>query len=48
MNEFDYIKKYFKPLTGNIGRDLKDDAAVYRQNSNRDLIIIIILEHNNV
>ena len=39
MNEFDYIKKYFKPLTGNIGRDLKDDAAVYRQNSNRDLII---------
>ena len=39
MNEFDYIKKYFKPLTGNIGRDLKDDAAVYRQNSNKDLII---------
>ena len=39
MNEFDYINKYFKPLTGNIGRDLKDDAAVYRQNSNKDLII---------
>ncbi len=39
MNEFDYIKKYFKPLTGNIGRDLKDDAAVFRQNANKDLII---------
>ena len=39
MNEFDYINKYFKPLTRNIGRDLKDDAAVFRQNFNRDLII---------
>ena len=39
MNEFDYINKYFKPLTGNIGRNLKDDAAVFRQNSNKDLII---------
>lgn len=39
MNEFDYINKYFKPLTGNIGRDLKDDAAVFRQNSNKELII---------
>ena len=29
MNEFDYINKYFKPLTGNIGRNLKDDAAVF-------------------
>ena len=39
MNEFDYINKYFKPLTRNIGRDLKDDAAVFKQNSNKDLII---------
>jgi thiamine-monophosphate kinase len=39
MNEFDYINKYFKPLTGNIGRNLKDDAAVFKQNSNHDLII---------
>ena len=29
MNEFDYINKYIKPLTGNIGRNLKDDAAVF-------------------
>ena len=39
MNEFDYINKYFKPLTGNIGRNLKDDAAVFKQNANKDLII---------
>jgi len=39
MNEFDYINKYFKPLTGNIGRNLKDDAAVFKQNANEDLII---------
>ena len=39
MNEFDYINKYFKPLTGNIGRNLKDDAAVFKQNANKDLVI---------
>ena len=30
MDEFDYIKKYFKPLTNHIARDLNDDAAVYQ------------------
>jgi len=39
MNEFDYIKKYFRPLTGEISRDLKDDAAVFKQNKGKDLII---------
>ena len=28
MNEFDYIKEYFKPLTNEVGRSLEDDAAV--------------------
>ena len=39
MNEFDYINKYFKPLTGKAARKLKDDAAVLRQNYKKDLII---------
>ena len=39
MNEFDYIKKYFKPLTNEIGRDLKNDAATFNQKSGYDLII---------
>jgi len=39
MNEFDYIKKYFRPLTGEISRNLKDDAAVFNQNKGRDLVI---------
>ena len=39
MNEFDYIEKYFKPLTNHIAMDLKDDAAIYKQKLNHDLII---------
>ena len=39
MNEFGYIEKYFKPLTNEIGRDLKNDAAVFNQKSGYDLII---------
>ena len=39
MNEFDYIEKYFKPLTNEIGRDLKNDAAIFNQRSGYDLII---------
>ena len=29
MNEFDYIEKYFKPLTNEVARNLSDDAAVF-------------------
>ena len=39
MNEFGYIEKYFKPLTNEIGRDLKNDAAIFSQSSGNDLII---------
>ena len=39
MNEFDYIEKCFKPLTSHIAMDLKDDAAIFKQKLNRDLII---------
>ena len=39
MNEFDYIEKYFKPLTSHIAMDLKDDAAIFKQKLNYDLII---------
>ena len=39
MNEFGYIEKYFKPLTHEIGRDLKNDAAIFNQRSGYDLII---------
>ena len=39
MNEFIYIEKYFKPLTNEIGRDLKNDAAIFNQRSGYDLII---------
>ena len=39
MNEFDYIEKYFLPLTCDEARNLKDDAAIFKQKSNHDLII---------
>lgn len=39
MNEFDYIKKYFRPLTNKFGLNLKNDAAIFNQKSSFDLII---------
>ena len=39
MNEFDYIEKYLKPLTSDVARNLKDDAAIFKQKSNYDLVI---------
>ena len=39
MNEFDYIKKYFKPLTNEVGRSLEDDAAVF--SSNKDIEYVL-------
>ncbi|MGY9059260.1 MAG: thiamine-phosphate kinase [Candidatus Puniceispirillales bacterium] len=39
MDEFDYIKKYFKPLTNEFARGLKDDAAVYKPLSNHEIVI---------
>ena len=39
MDEFDYIKKYFKPLTNEIARGLKDDAAVYKPLPNHEIVI---------
>ena len=39
MDEFDYIKKYFKPLTNHIARDLNDDAAVYKPLPKHEIVI---------
>ena len=39
MNEFDYIEKYFKPLTNDVARNLSDDAAVFKQRSKYDLVV---------
>ena len=39
MDEFEYIKKYFKPLTNSIARNLLDDAAVYKPLKNKDIVI---------
>ena len=39
MNEFDYINKYFKPLTNKFALNLKNDAAIFNQKSTLDLII---------
>ena len=39
MNEFDYIEKYFQPLTSDEAGSLKDDAAIFKQKSDYDLII---------
>ena len=39
MNEFDYIDKYFKPLTNKFALNLKNDGAIFSQKSSFDLII---------
>ncbi len=39
MNEFDYIEKFFKPLTNQFALNLSNDAAVYNQKCSHDLII---------
>ena len=39
MNEFDYIDKYFRPLTNEYALNLKNDAAIFNQKSIFDLII---------
>ena len=39
MNEFDYIDKYFKPLTNKFALNLKNDGAIFNQKSSFDLII---------
>ncbi len=39
MNEFDYIEKYFRPLTNKCALNLKNDAAIFKQKSSFDLII---------
>ena len=39
MNEFDYIEKFFKPLTNEYADNLKNDAAVINLNKSFDLII---------
>ena len=30
MNEFEFINKYFKPLTSKEAQNLKNDAALYK------------------
>ena len=39
MNEFDYIDKYFRPLTNKFALNLKNDAAIFNKKSSFDLII---------
>ncbi len=39
MNEFDYIEKFFRPLTNQYANNLKNDAAVFKQKNSLDLII---------
>ena len=39
MNEFDYIDKYFRPLTNKFALNLKNDAAIFNEKSSYDLII---------
>ena len=39
MDEFDYIEKYFRPLTNKFAKNLLNDAAVFKQRSSFDLII---------
>ena len=39
MNEFDYIDKYFRPLTNKFALNLKNDAAIFTHKSSFDLII---------
>ena len=39
MNEFEYIKNFFKPLVGKEARGLKDDAAIYKPRLNTEIVI---------
>lgn len=39
MNEFEFIDKFFRPLTNKIAGNLKNDAAIFKQKSSYDLII---------
>jgi thiamine-monophosphate kinase len=39
MNEFEFIDKYFKPLTSKEARGLIDDAALYKPKLNTDIVI---------
>ena len=39
MNEFEYIKKYFKPLVSEEARHLKDDAAILKPKLKNDIVI---------
>tara|TARA_A100001015_G_C15043974_1_gene742006 strand:- start:4820 stop:5752 length:933 start_codon:yes stop_codon:yes gene_type:complete len=39
MNEFDYIKKYFRPLTNKVGRLFQDDAAVFSSEKGVDYVL---------
>ena len=39
MNEFDFIKRYFAPLAGPEGLNLKDDTALYSPRAGYDLVL---------
>ena len=39
MNEFEFINKYFKPLTSKEAQNLKNDAALYKPKLNTDIVI---------
>ena len=38
-NEFNYIKRFFKPLTNKVARSLEDDAAVFSSERNIDYVV---------
>jgi thiamine monophosphate kinase len=39
MNEFEFINKYFKPLTSKEAQNLSNDAALYKPKLNTDIVI---------
>ena len=39
MNEFEYIKRYFRPLVSKEARRLKDDAAIFKPKLKHDIVI---------
>ena len=39
MNEFEFINKYFKPLTSKEAQNLTNDAALYKPKLNTDIVI---------
>jgi len=39
MNEFEFINKYFKPLTSKEAQNLINDAALYKPKLNTDIVI---------